>query len=287
MMLLFAIFVYSDACALAGVPWVYAAILAFEGQLSVFNYPPNVGPDYRDLLPTPPPPGEVPSCAEGGVLGVLPGTMGCLQATEVIKIILQQGNVCAGRVLVFDAMAMKFNPVGLARTPEADRERITELIDYQGFCAGPQVASSAKTIKPITTTSSTETTSSGGRTMDEVDDDPAPSSEDGPTFHTIQPKDALEKLVTGWNPWVLDVRLQTENDIVALPFTDRVAPHRTVRVKDIPAEGDVLVYCKAGTRGKKACTRLIESGVDPSRLYNLDGGILRWQADVDSTMPRY
>lgn len=267
-----------------GVPWVYAAILAFEGQLSVFNY--IDGPDYRDLLPTPPPPGEVPSCAEGGVLGVLPGTMGCLQATEVIKILLNKGDICSGRVLVFDALAMKFSQVGLAR--QEDRPEITELIDYQGFCAGPTAAATSAT----TTTSSrtASDTTSNGRTMDEVEMEPIESGKDdgGPSFQTIDPQQALDRLVNqGWNPWVLDVRLQTENDIVALPFTDRVAPHRVVRIQDIPADGDVLVYCKAGTRGKKACRRLIENGVDASRLYNLDGGIMQWQQDIDPSMPRY
>jgi len=262
----------SDACAIQGVPWVYAAILAFEGQLSVFNY--QGGPDYRDLLPTPPPPGEVPSCAEGGVLGVLPGTLGCLQATEVIKLLLGKGDICSGRVLVFDALAMKFNQVGLSR--QKDRPDITELIDYQGFCAGPKIV----TVSPSGSTS--------GRTMDETESESPENNDGGPSFHSIDPHQALDKLVNqGWNPWVLDVRLPTEHDIVALPFTDKVVPHRTVRVQDIPAQGDVLVYCKAGIRGKKACHRLIKNGVDPSRLYNLDGGIMRWQKDVDNSMPRY
>ena len=96
-----------------------------------------------------------------------------------------------------------------------------------------------------------------------------------------------EKLSNGWSPWVLDVRLQTEHDIVALPFTDQVAPHRTVQPDQIPKTGEVLVYCKAGVRGKKACSRLVELGVEPDRLYNLDGGIMRWQKEVDPSMPRY
>ena len=142
-------FYHSDACAIVGVPWVYSAILAFEGQVSVFNL--NGGPDYRDLLPSPPPPGDVPSCAEGGVLGVLPGTMGCLQATEAIKIALgrTEGSL-RGRVLVFEAMSMKFSEIGLEHS--SDRKEITELIDYQGFCGGP-------TQQKVAT---------GGRTMDEV-----------------------------------------------------------------------------------------------------------------------
>ena len=252
-----------------GIPWIYSAILAFEGQLSVFNMD-ETSPDYRDLLPTPPPPGDVPSCAEGGVLGVLPGTMGCLQATEAIKLILgvRNENLLSGRVLVLDAMAMKFHEIGLKRAP--DREPITELIDYQGFCGGPRQQPPA---------------AADGRTLDEAESSVA--DDDNVPFHEIEPTECLEKLVSGWSPWVLDVRLRTENDIVQLPFTDRVVPHRTVKVTDIPADGDVLVYCKAGVRGKKACNKLIEAGVDADRLYNLEGGIMRWQKDVDPSMPRY
>jgi len=264
-------YLINDACDILGLPWVYSAILAFEGQLSFFNLDGN-GPTYRDLLPTPPPPGDVPSCAEGGVLGVLPGTMGCLQATEVIKYILgKKEGLASGRVVVFDAMDMKFSDIGLKKQPNG--QEITELIDYQGFCAGP------KTPPPQPTASSV----AGGRTMDEAESDTSSSS----TFHSIEPKECLQKLSSGWSPWVLDVRLSTEHDIVALPFTDRVAPHRTVQVDHIPKAGDVLVYCKAGVRGKKACNRLIELGVDSERLYNLDGGIMRWQKEVDPSMPRY
>ena len=272
-------YLINDVCDILGVTWVYSAILAFEGQLSVFNLD-GKGPTYRDLLPVPPPPGNVPSCAEGGVLGVLPGTMGCLQATEAIKYILgRKDGLCSGRVLVFDAMQMRFSAHGLAKQP--DREEITELIDYQGFCAGP------KTLTPTPAKSSSDTPSSG-RTMDEAEsDDDTDASSSGPAFHAIEPKDCLDKLLSGWSPWVLDVRLQTENDIVALPFTDRVSPHRTVRITDIPESGDVLVYCKAGVRGKKACNRLVEQGVDPERLYNLEGGIMKWRNEVDSSMPRY
>ena len=121
--------------------------------------------------------------------------------------------------------------------------------------------------------------------MDEAESDSANNEE--PSFHEIDPKECLQKLSTGWAPFVLDVRPQTENDIVELPFTDEVAPHRTVRVHHIPPSGDVLVYCKAGVRGKKACNRLIELGVENDRLYNLDGGIMRWQKEIDPSMPRY
>jgi molybdopterin/thiamine biosynthesis adenylyltransferase/rhodanese-related sulfurtransferase len=270
-------YLINDACDIVGTPWVYSAILAFEGQLSTFNF--RGGPTYRDLLPTPPPPGDVPSCAEGGVLGVLPGTMGCLQATEVLKILLGRAaddEICSGRVLIFDAMKMKFGEIGLAK--QADRDVITDLIDYQGFCAGPKAAAAPPS--PAMTD-----TPKNGRTMDEAEESVADPG--GASFHSIEPKGCLNKLSQGWAPWVLDVRLQTENDIVALPFTDHVAPHRTVRMEHIPISGDVLVYCKAGVRGKKACNRLIELGVNPDRLYNLDGGIMKWQKDVDPAMPTY
>ena len=275
-------YLINDACDILGLPWVYSAILAFEGQISTFNY--KGGPDYRDLLPTPPPPGDVPSCAEGGVLGVLPGTMGCLQATEVIKIILgMDTGLLIGRCLVFDAIAMKFSEIGLSRSP--DRKQTTELIDYQGFCAGPKVTQQQSTTTVAKKKAEDGDSSTVGRTMDEdlIDDD----SQQSDAFNTISPADCIEKLASGWSPWVLDVRLQTENDIVALPFTDTVVPHRTVRPDHIPKDGEVLVYCKAGVRGKKACIRLIELGVDSKRLYNLEGGIMRWQKEVDTQMPRY
>lgn len=269
-------YLINDACELCDIPWVYSAILAFEGQLSVFNCPPKVGPTYRDMMPEPPPPGDVPSCAEGGVLGVLPGTMGCMQATEVLKILLnRKEGLLSGRVLQYDAMKMTFSEHGLQRLSEDVRTEITGLIDYQGFCAGHKV--------------STATTKTKGRTMDEAETaDTAIDTISDNIFHSVTPTECIQKLtVDKWTPYVLDVRLQTENDIVALPFTDHVAPHRTVKIQDIPKEGEVLLYCKAGVRGKKACQRLIDLGVSPDRLWNLEGGIMRWQKDVDPSMPRY
>jgi adenylyltransferase/sulfurtransferase len=266
-------YLINDSCDIEGLPWVYSAILAFEGQISVFNY--NGGPTYRDMIPVPPPPGDVPSCAEGGVLGILPGTMGCLQATEVIKIILNKSEgILSGRVLVYDALAMKFSEAGLKKLE--GRDKIEDLIDYQGFCAGPNVAPQTAELKSDDNPTK--------RTMDEANeiiDSPG-------DFKNINPKDALDKMVSqNWSPWVLDVRLQTEHDIVSLPFTDIVSPHRTVRANQVPVSGDILVYCKAGVRGKKACSRLIDLGVEPDRLFNLDGGIMRWRKDLDPSMPKY
>lgn len=268
----------SDVCSITGTTWIYSAIQAFEGQLSVFNLH-GTGPDYRDLLPIPPPPGEVPSCAEGGVLGVLPGTMGCLQATEAIKYLLgHHEGLLSGRILIMNAMAMKFTEVGLQRTP--GRETITQLIDYQGFCGAPQT----------TTVDGSSSVTTVGRTVDEVIDaidDTNVSISFPSAFHGIGPQECLDRMVQGWSPWVLDVRLETEHAIVHLPFTDRVVPHRSVKIQDIPQEGDILVYCKSGNRSKKAIHRFMEMGVEPSRLYNLDGGVLGWQATVDPSMPRY
>jgi rhodanese-related sulfurtransferase len=266
----------SDICAIYGTTWIYSAILAFEGQLSVFNLD-GTGPDYRDLLPVPPPPGDVPSCAEGGVLGVLPGTMGCLQATEALKYLMgRREGLLSGRVLVFDALQMKFTQINVDKTP--GREPITSLIDYKGFCGGPKQTQE--------TASDTLEAAGARRTIDEAEA-AEPSLDSSSSFQCITPHDCIEKLSSGWCPFVLDVRLQTEHDIVALPFTDRVVPHRQVHVAHIPEDGDVLVYCKAGVRGKKACQTLIDSGVAPDRLYNLEGGIMQWQKDVDTSMPRY
>jgi len=275
-------YLINDACDIVGLPWVYSAVLAFEGQVSTFNY--EGGPNYRDLLPVPPPPGDVPSCAEGGVLGVLPGTLGCLQATEVIKIILgMKKGLLNGRCLVFDAIAMKFSEIGITKLPH--RQRVTELIDYQGFCAGPKVTQSAALANENGVKDDNES-AAPTRTMDEIQVEGGNGLSNN-DFHTISPTECIEKLAVGWSPWVLDVRLQAENDIVALPFTDVVVPYRDVSREHIPIDGEVLIYCKGGVRGKKACHRLIELGVDPIRLYNLDGGILRWQKEVDPAMPRY
>ena len=280
-------YIINDACDIVGLPWVYSAVLAFEGQVSTFNY--EDGPNYRDLLPIPPPPGDVPSCAEGGVLGVLPGTLGCLQATEVIKIILgMKKGLLNGRCLVFDAIAMKFSEIGITKSPH--RQRVTELIDYQGFCAGPKVTQTTTAALLANNENGVQDNNESAvfptRTMDETQSEEGNGLSDN-EFHTISPTECLEKLAVGWSPWVLDVRLQAENDIVALPFTDVVVPYRDVRQEHIPIDGEVLIYCKGGVRGKKACHRLIELGVDPIRLYNLEGGILRWQQEVDQAMPRY
>ena len=282
----------SDICAIHGLPWIYSAILGFEGQVSVFNVALsgndeshnddiNRSPDYRDLLPTPPLPGDVPSCAEGGVLGILPGTMGCIQATEAIKYILNfnDDGLLMGRVLCYNALTMKFTEIKLQRNK--DRVPIAELIDYQGFCGGPKATTTTNTSQAITP----QTVNGGtGRTMDEGESLPTINAG---FVHDITPKECCSKLLNGWTPYVIDVRLDTEHDIVHLPFTDCVVTYRNIKVSDVPIDGDVLLYCKGGVRGTKAGTALINAGIDPRRIYNLKGGIMQWQKDIDPSMPRY
>lgn len=125
----------------------------------------------------------------------------------------------------------------------------------------------------------------GQRTMDEANDYDTQVS----SFNSIEPNECLQKMINNeWTPYVIDVRLQTEHDIVALPFTDSVIPYRTIHSqRDIPIYGDILIYCKGGIRGKKACQSLIQQGIDSTRLYNLNGGIMKWQKDIDQSMPRY
>ena len=286
--LLYTLISSSDICAIHGLPWIYSAILGFEGQVAVFNVAllsdngtiTNQSPDYRDLLPTPPLPGDVPSCAEGGVLGILPGTMGCIQATEALKYILNLNHdgLLMGRVLCYNALTMKFTEIKLQRNK--DRAPITALIDYQGFCGGPNASKKSDT-KSVSIHYVNGVT---GRTMDEVEE---PASIDTVSVYDITPVECCNKLVDGWTPYVIDVRLESEHEIVHLPFTDCVVPYRNIKGSNIPIDGDVLLYCKGGVRGTKAGTTLINAGIDPQRIYNLKGGIMQWQNDIDPSMPRY
>eukprot|EP00903_Cladosiphon_okamuranus_P012472 g11680.t1 len=260
-------YLVNDACDILGIPNVYGAILGFEGQMSVFTY--KDGPTYRDLLPTPPPPGLVPSCAEGGVLGILPGVVGCIQATEVIKILLGKGDVLSGRLLVYDALKMSFKESKLRKRP--GRPAVTGLVDYQGFCgfsAGAAAPSSD----------------------DEEDDEQEEEEEEKEEgFQRISPQEVVDRMQGGWTPFVLDVRLPQEAEIASLPFVDQVCPHRKVAAiaDQLPTEGDVLVHCKVGGRSAKACATLSEHGVTSSRLFNMEGGIIRWAKEVDNSLAVY
>ena len=219
--------------------------------------------------------------------------MGVLQATEAIKILLNKGDICSGRILIYDGMKMKFNEVYVNRLPHNERVEIKELIDYQGFC---REGSSSSTNTGV---SNNTPTIPGQRTMDEAEDETnATNNKEEHSYHTISPKECLDKLISGWTPYVIDVRLQTEHDIVSLPFTDKLIPHRQITKTHVPSSSssnndntnndvDLLLYCKAGARSKKAIQTLIDQGVDVNRLWNLDGGIMNWRKEIDLDMPQY
>jgi len=248
-------YLVNDACVILGKPNVYGSIFKFEGQASVFNY--KGGPNYRDLYPEPPPPGLVPSCAEGGVLGILPGVIGCIQATETLKILLERGDTLSGRLLLYDAMAMRFRELKLRKDPSLGA--ITELIDYQQFCGVPA-----------------------------NDHDESQVTADEP-FQRIDVLAARDRLAGGWKPYVLDVRGANEAEIVKFTWADRLQPHGEVRAiaDDLPRDRDILVHCKMGGRSAKACTALAEAGFASDRLFNLDGGIVGWAEQIDPSMPSY
>lgn len=276
-------YLVNDACVLLGKPNVYGSIFKFDGQASVFNHigcwvrPESwndlskdarkelrkskqdwiyddkaKGPNYRDLYPEPPPPGLVPSCAEGGVLGVLPGVIGCIQANEVIKIILGVGRTLSGRMLAYDALSMSFREFKLQ--PNPNTPKITKLIDYQEFCGIPQL------------------------------DEAQPQEE---AFARISVQEAKAKLDQGWKPIWIDVRKPHELEIVSLESVDLVKPHEEITdlISELPQDRDILVMCKMGGRSAKACTALAAAGI--TRLYNLEGGITGWATHIDTSLPTY
>jgi molybdopterin/thiamine biosynthesis adenylyltransferase/rhodanese-related sulfurtransferase len=241
-------YLVNDACVMLGKPNVYGSIFKFEGQASVFNH--QGGPNYRDLYPEPPPPGLVPSCAEGGVLGILPGIIGTIQATETVKILLGVGNTLSGRLLLYDALGMRFRELKLRKDPQA--KPITELIDYDQFCGIP---------KP----------------------DAVPAA----AYQKITAKDLKKRMDEGWKSFVLDVRRPAEAELARLAFADRLQPHDDVAriAAELPRDRDIVVHCKSGARSARACETL--AGLGLTRLYNLEGGITAWSADVDPSVRRY
>ncbi|MEQ1505676.1 MAG: molybdopterin-synthase adenylyltransferase MoeB [Myxococcota bacterium] len=246
-------YLVNDACVILGKPNVYGSIFRFEGQASVFNL--GDGPNYRDLYPEPPPPGLVPSCAEGGVLGVLPGVIGTIQATETLKILAGIGTTLSGRLLLYDALNLTFRELKLRRDP--NRQPITALIDYDQFCGVPQAllaAQAAAATSPVT---------------------------------RITVRELADRRAAGWRPFVLDVRKPHEAEIVSLPFVDRLEPHETVGgiAGELPRDRDILVSCKSGARSAKAAQALVERGF--TRVFDLDGGVLAWAREIDPTLPTY
>ncbi|QJW98805.1 molybdopterin-synthase adenylyltransferase MoeB [Frigoriglobus tundricola] len=248
-------YLVNDACVLLNKPNVYGSIFRFDGQATVFD--PRVGPCYRCLYPEPPPPGEVPSCAEGGVLGILPGVIGCIQATETIKLILGIGEPLVGRLLHYDALNMTFKTFKIRRDPKwaigAPHPTVTRLIDYEEFCG---VRGGAAPAQPGF---------SGG---------------------DITPEQLKKRIDAGEHLFVLDVRNPNEFAICRIPGTVLVPlPELPARVSEVPKDREVIVHCKSGMRSQKAIEFLKAQGY--TKLVNLTGGILGWADKVDPGMPRY
>jgi len=246
-------YLVNDACVLLGKPNVYGSIFRFEGQATVFNYP--GGPCYRCLYPEPPPPGLVPSCAEGGVLGVLPGIVGSLQAMETIKLILGKGEPLAGRLLLFDALGMRFRELRLRKNPACpicgEHRTIHQLIDYEEFCGmrGEEVIPVATGIPEIT------------------------------------PKELKSRLDRGDDLFILDVREPHEYQICNLKGHLIPLGDLPRRVSELDSSREIVAHCRSGKRSADAVEFLQKAGF--RKIWNLKGGILAWSDEVDRSVPKY
>ncbi|MGE5655240.1 MAG: molybdopterin-synthase adenylyltransferase MoeB [Actinomycetota bacterium] len=248
-------YLVNDACVLLNKPNVYGSIFRFEGQATVFNY--QDGPNYRDLYPEPPPPGMVPSCAEGGVLGVLCGIIGTIQATETVKIILGEGRTLSGRLLLYNALEMSFRELKLRPNPV--RPVIEQLIDYEQFCGIPQArAQEAKQQMEI------------------------------PEMTVLELKQLID---SGAKDFVLvDVRNPNEYDIakipgsVLVPLPDIERGEGVEKVKELLNGHRLIAHCKMGGRSAKALAILKDAGIEG---VNVKGGITAWSKEVDSSVPQY
>ena len=248
-------YLVNDACVLLGKPNVYGSIFRFEGQASVFAT--EEGPCYGCLYPEPPPPGLVPSCAEGGVLGILPGLVGVIQATEVIKLILGKGTSLAGRLLLVDALNMRFRELKLRKNPECpvcgDNPTVTELIDYQQFCGiapeTPQEASVKNGIPQLSV------------------------------------KELKKRIDAGEEVFILDVREPYEYQIANIGGT--LIPQNDVpqRLAEIDRDREIVVQCRSGARSQRIAEFLKQSGYP--RVVNLAGGILAWSDEIDPKVQKY
>ena len=246
-------YLVNDACVLLGKPNVYGSIFRFEGQASVFGY--SNGPCYRCLYPEPPPPGLVPSCAEGGVLGVLPGIVGSIQAAETLKLIIGKGEPLVGRLLLFDALSMKFRELKLRKNPDCPvcgaHPTVTKLIDYSEFCGvrGEETSAPASTVPEIT------------------------------------PRELKARLDRGDNLFILDVREPHEYQICniggyLIPLGDL-----SKRVSELDSSREIVAHCRSGKRSAEASEFLRQSGF--RKVLNLKGGILAWSDEVDPSVPKY
>jgi adenylyltransferase/sulfurtransferase len=248
-------YLVNDACVLLGKPNVYGSIFRFEGQASVFAT--AQGPCYRCLYPEPPPPGLVPSCAEGGVLGILPGLVGVIQATEAIKLILGKGESLAGRLLLVDALNMRFRELKLRKNPECPvcgaNPTVTELIDYQQFCG----------IKPE---SKEERALKNG-------------------IPQLGVKELKRRIDAGEDIFVLDVREPFEYQIANIG--GKLIPQNDVPqlLAEIDRDREIVVQCKSGGRSQRIAEFLLQNGY--TKVVNLAGGILAWADEIDPKMQKY
>src|SRR5438067_2674312 len=245
-------YLVNDACVLTGKPNVYGSIFRFEGQASVFWA--VRAPCYRRLYPEPPPPGLVPSCAEGGVLGVLPGLLGVIQATETIKLVLGSGDPLIGRLLLIDALGMKFRELKLRKNPDCPacgkNPTITKLIDYEQFCG--------------------------------IRGEEAPAEV---TIDEIQVEELKKRLDRGDDIYVLDVREPHEYDICNIGGHLIPLGELPNRVNELDTSKEIVAHCRSGMRSAKAVNFLRQAGF--KKVHNLAGGILAWADRVDPSMPKY
>ena len=247
----------NDACVLLRKPNVYGSIFRFEGQASVFA-PHLGGPCYRCLYPEPPPPGMVPSCAEGGVLGVLPGVIGCIQSTEILKLALGKGDTLTGRLLLFNALDMKFRELKLRKDPQCPicgtNPTIKALIDYDQFCGitPPAAVAAAQKEEAVEMT----------------------------------PEELKARIDSGLIPIIVDVREPHEFDICRIPNSILIPLGQIpTRMNELDKDAEIVVHCKMGGRSAKAVDHMRRAGF--KNVLNLTGGILRWADKVDPKMPKY
>lgn len=253
-------YLVNDACVLLGIPCVYASIFQFEGQVSVFNYTDSkgqIGPNYRDLFPSPPPPGMVPSCAEGGVLGVLPGIIGSIQALEVIKVLTGIGEPLSGRLFLFDALSFMTRTLTFGKDPanplRGNPPQQTNLIDYEQFCGVPPIEKDSIEHLGLKSVSVQE------------------------LFQLLQSKADIQ---------LIDVREPYEYDIVNIGA--QLIPQSQIwdRIDEINKEKRVIIHCRSGIRSAKVIHQL-ESEHGFNNLYNLKGGILAYAQEIDSSLAVY
>jgi sulfur-carrier protein adenylyltransferase/sulfurtransferase len=246
-------YLVNDACVLSGKPNVYGSIFRFEGQASVFYA--EEGPCYRCLYPEPPPPGLVPSCAEGGVLGILPGAIGTIQATETVKLILGIGESLIGRLLLYDALGMNFREMKLRKDPNCpicgQNPTVTELIDYQEFCGIPQAQ--------------------------------AAEQENGVLEITVE--ELKQKLDNGDNVNVLDVREPHEYEVANIGAKLIPLGELPERLVELDQDENFVIHCKTGGRSARAVQLLQRAGFQ--NVYNVKGGINAWSEEIDPSVPKY